>query len=270
MTKRPQINSYAPKARKPQTKDELGYFLAGLIDSDGHIGYHYIGLSFNYSDISVAYYVKSIIGYGSVKKVKNKWAVSYICTHKLGQSIIADLVRNKLKHLDKISQYNSRLAPKLNCETTMYTDSDITQNHWLAGFIQGDGSLQIKQLKKVAAPAKVCNQKIFLETRVVMQIDQKTQPLLKLIQTAFGGYLGYRSVQDTFYYSSVNFGNAVKLIHYLDRFQLMGSQLTYYWLWRKTYLIVQNKLHNTEHGYKRIALNKEKLSCLRCSKLANQ
>jgi len=256
MTSRSYVNMHAPRALKPKTKTEIGYFLAGLIDSDGHINnLGYVVISFNLNDISVAYYIRKIIGYGSVTKVQNKHAAIYICSHQLGLTTIANLVRGKLRHLDKINQYNERLCTKLNCEKTGLLSTNLCENHWLAGFLQGDGSLQIKMLKKA--------NKAVLETRLVIQIDQKSSGLLTLIQACFGGFVGYRKSQETYYYSSVNFANTVKFINYLDQFQLMGSQLTCYWLWRKSYIIVQSKQHLTELGISNIALKKEKLTLIR-------
>lgn len=63
MTNKPYVNTHAPKALKPRTKTEIGYFLAGLIDSDGHINkLGYVIIAFNLNDISVAYYIKKVLG----------------------------------------------------------------------------------------------------------------------------------------------------------------------------------------------------------------
>ena len=53
------ISEHAPKAKKPHTKEQFGYFLAGLIDADGHIDtLGYMRIVFNQKDVSVAYYIK--------------------------------------------------------------------------------------------------------------------------------------------------------------------------------------------------------------------
>ena len=181
------------------------------------------------------------------------------CTPKPGLVIIADLIRNKLRHSAKISQFNEQLVPKLNCEVTTYTDKDILGNHWLAGFIQGDGCLALLQCK---VPKKT-----ILKSTIVVQISQKTENLLVLIQTHLGGYIGYRKSQDTYYYITSSFPSAVKYIDYLDKYQLMGSKLTQYWLWRKAYLIFQSKLHLTPEGEAKLTLKKAQLAKIRSAKL---
>lgn len=254
------ISIHAPKARKPQTQEEFGYFLAGLIDSDGHISKDgYVQVDFHTNDISVAYYIKKMIGYGKVSQEKKRFSVRYRCTPAPGLVIIADLIRNKLKHSSKIDQFNERLVPKLNCDLTAYTDSDILQNHWLAGFIQGDGSLVIFQ-------CKVTHQSL-LKTTMGINISQKKVELLNLIKAAFGGLVGYRGSQNTYYYLSNSFANAAKFINYLDKFQVMGSKLTQYWIWRKAFLIFQSKQHLTDKGSAKIAQKKASLSKIRENKL---
>jgi hypothetical protein len=63
------------------------------------------------------------------------------------------------------------------------------------------------------------------EIRVMLQIDQKSDSLLSLriIQRCLGGSIGYRASQDTYYYSTVSFGNAAKLIQYCDHTHLIGA-----------------------------------------------
>jgi LAGLIDADG endonuclease len=255
------ISIVAPKACKPRSVEEFGYFLAGLIDSDGSIDQQgYVRIAFHINEISIAYYVKKIIGYGTVRKEKKSFVARYRCTDRAGLIIIADFIRNKLKHDIKIEQFNKRLVSRLKltqhaCDVTTYTPSNLFQNHWLAGFIQGDGSLAINLYKR--------KHRTSYEMQIIINICQKKPKLLELIKQAFGGSLGYRKSQDTYYYTSNSFTNAVKLIQYLDRFQLMGNKLSQYWLWRTASLLFQKKTHLSSNGQEQIDLIKQKLVRLR-------
>jgi len=40
----------------------------------------------------------------------------------------------------------------------------------------------------------------------------------------FGGNIGYRKTQDTYYYGSTSFGSAKKVIEYFDNFHLLSSK----------------------------------------------
>lgn len=130
------INSTPPKASKPKNNDELGYFLAGLIDSDGTIDINTgrITIGFNTNELSVAYYLQKVLGGGSIYHSKNKFFSAFSSSSKIITLKIANLIRNKLTHTDKIKQYNERLVPKYSIEPTDelddFTPPDLFSNHW--------------------------------------------------------------------------------------------------------------------------------------------
>jgi hypothetical protein len=269
MLKRHVINKHAPQAKKPQTRDEFSYFLAGLIDGDGSIDKKgNIIICFHSRDISVAYYVKKVVGHGHVRKIKNKNAWIYNCTNNAGNVLIVNLIWDKIRHPNRILQLNPHMSSamgkdprgesQIKCGDTKPFD---LSNHWLAGFLQADGSFQVKILNKICV--KNASPKCITEVRVVIQLDQKKSFLLQFIKDHLGGYIGYRAKQDTYYYSSTSFYNCVQWIHYLDKFQVTGSSLTLYWMWRKCYLLVQEKKHLDSDGLEKIQILKHKMTRLR-------
>jgi hypothetical protein len=60
----------------------------------------------------VAYYLKKVLGGGSVCHEKKRFASIFSSSSKIISLKIANLIRNKLRHPDKIKQYNERIAPK--------------------------------------------------------------------------------------------------------------------------------------------------------------
>ena len=67
------ISVHVPTHLKPDADDQFGHYLAGLIDGDGHFSNkQHLVLVFNSLDVSLAYYIKKRLGFGNVKKVKNK------------------------------------------------------------------------------------------------------------------------------------------------------------------------------------------------------
>ena len=256
------ISIHAPLPLKPRTKEEFGYFLAGLIDADGHIaGPGYVQIDFNVREIGVAYYIKKCIAYGNISQERKRLSVRYRCTDKKGLEKIADLIRHKLKHDNKICQFNIRLAPLLkNKSKTHFVQENLLDNHWCAGFIQGDGCLSLilgHQKNKSFKPT------MFIE------ISQKKPNLLKLLQNTFGGNVGYRKDQDTYYYISNSFTNAAKFIKYLDKYQLLSNKLAQYWVWRRAYVLYQENTHLTNDGQYKFVKLKECLLKFRLAKVAH-
>ena len=164
------------------------------------------------------------------------------------------MIVNKLQHDQKIIQYNSRLFQVKGWRLTEKRHLALKENAWFAGFFLSDGSFQIKIIERE-------NRKQ-AEVRVVIQIDQKSADLLLQIKNEFGGSVGFRKTQDTYYYSSVSFTSAEKIINYFDKFHLMGVKLTQYVLWRKVFLKVQQNFHLTQVGIKWIKTVKKRMSKL--------
>ena len=122
------------------------------------------------------------------------------------------------------------------------------------------------------------------EIRLNFQIDQKYKDLLLLIKDNFGGNIGYRFNQDTYYYESTSplesfglegslivissdrtilqtsFGSAKKFITFFDQFHLLSCKYINYLKWRKAYLLIQNKEHLTEKGIRKIIKLKETMN----------
>ena len=63
-----------------------------------------------------------------------------------------------------------------------------------------------------------------VEVKLNFEIENTNKNVLLLIKNFFGGNLGYRINQDTYYYGSTSFGSAKKVINYFDHFQLQSSK----------------------------------------------
>ena len=81
-----------------------------------------------------------------------------------------------------------------------------------------------------------------------------------MIKRFIGGNIGYRELQDTYYYGSTSFGSARKVIQYFDKYHLQSRKQISYLRWRKVYLLIQNKEHLNEKGLKKIIIIKSLLN----------
>lgn len=253
------ISVHVSKHLKPLNDPQFGYYLAGLIDGDGHFSsQQQLVIVFHSSDVSLAYYIKKQIGFGNVKKVKNKNAYILILSSKEGIEKVINLINGKIRTKNKFSQINKNILNNnkyvelKNVINFKLNTDNFLENHWLAGFSDAESSFKIKILKHINRT----------EVRLNFQIDQKEDYLLKLIQNYFGGNIGYRKSQNTYYYGSTSFGSAKNVIYYFDKYHLLSSKHINFLKWRKAYIIVQNKDHLNEEGLNKIVKLKSTLNRL--------
>nr|QPC56059.1 LAGLIDADG endonuclease [Ophiocordycipitaceae sp.]QUT09493.1 LAGLIDADG endonuclease [Ophiocordycipitaceae sp.]QUT09521.1 LAGLIDADG endonuclease [Ophiocordycipitaceae sp.]QUT13251.1 LAGLIDADG endonuclease [Ophiocordycipitaceae sp.]DAJ12192.1 TPA_asm: LAGLIDADG endonuclease [Ophiocordycipitaceae sp.] len=218
------ISVHVPKHLKPLNDDEFGHYLAGLIDGDGHFSSNQeLIIKFHLLDASLAYYVKQRIGFGSVKKVKDKNVLVLIIRAKKGVEKVINLINGKIRRENNLVPLN--------------LNQDL-QNHWLAGFSDAVASFHIKVRECSMAPEAVLSYKIHKK----LNMD-----LLLLIKDYLGGFYKENT------YCTMSYGSAKKVINYLDNFHLLsGSKHINYLKWRKAYLIVQNKDHLNQEGVNKI------------------
>lgn len=249
------LSIYRPLKRSFNT-DDFGHYLAGLIDGDGHIStIGHIVISFNFIDYQSAVRLRFVLGYGKIRKVKDKNACNLVISNKEGVIRTALIIKDKLKHPTKINQYNSRLTELFGIEKTSTSSLINWSTPWFSGFFDADGCLRIYILSQKYRSNP--------EIRLLAQIDQKNDILLSQIQNHFGGYLGYRKSQRTFYYSSVSYKNCYKILKFFDRFSLQFNRsYLKYVLLRKSFLLIQEKKHFQESGFKKIKKYYKKLKAM--------
>jgi LAGLIDADG endonuclease/Cytochrome C and Quinol oxidase polypeptide I len=252
-----EISVHVPEHLKPLNDEQFGNYLAGLIDGDGHFSSkQQLVIVFSYPDVDLAYYIKKTLGYGQVRKVKNKNAYLFIVSKTDGIIKVLNLINSKLRTKNKFNQVKNNILTnskysKLNLEFLINESSNFN-NHWIAGFSDADASFQIKIVHKKDRPNP--------EIRLNFQIDQKDNNVLLWIKEVFGGNIGYRKSQDTYYYGSTSFGSAKRVIKYFSTFHLQSSKHLNYLSWRKAYLLIQDNKHLTELGISKIIELKNSMS----------
>jgi len=250
------ISIHNSKHLKPLNDNQFGHYLAGLIDGDGHFSSKQLVIVFSSSDLSLAYYLKIRIGYGQIRKVKNKNAYLLIISNKDGLIKVINLINCKLRTLNKYNQVINNILShhlysnfKEKIEFNFNYNNDF-YNHWLAGFSDANASFQIKIVNKplcmlcMAAPTAQCCLPYGLsndmhvrstaihrnksEIKLNYQIDQQNNDILILIKEFLGGNISYRKSQDIYYYDSTNFGSANKVIKYFDEYHLQSNKYINY------------------------------------------
>ena len=243
------ISIHVPKHLKPINNEQLGHYLAGLIDGVGHFSkIQQLVIVFNSPDAFLAYYLKEKLGFCNVKKVKDKNAYLLVVSKKEGILKVLNLINGKLRTEHRFNQVinnilNSNPYKDININLTMNTSNDFN-NHWLAGFSDANASFQVKIINRSTRNKP--------EIRLNYQIDQKKDKILIAIKSYLGGNIGYRKSQDSYYYGSTSFGSARKVIQYFDKYHLQSKKHISFLRWRKVYILIQNKEHLTDKGLTKI------------------
>lgn len=238
----PLISEHLPIHKSNLTDEELGHFLAGLIEGDGWFGNKELHIIFSEGDVSLAYLIKKSIGYGNVYKIKDKKAVRYICKHQKGLFKILSLINGKLVSKYKYEQliknnyseiFNISILPPLN--------SLSLDNYWLAGFTQADGCFHISVVKSKT-------HKTGYSVRLEFSLKQNDYiPLKLLYDTVKMGNISQYS-NGIWCYKSSGFKTAALLINYFDTFNLFANKYVDYLKFRKVYIMITNGKHLEDKG----------------------
>jgi uncharacterized protein YeaO (DUF488 family) len=174
--------------------------------------------------VSLAYFIKGRLGYGSVIKVKDKNAFILVITATEGLKKVINLINGKIKTFNTFDQMFDMYDyhnPYTELRKIMKLDLNLNKdfkNHWLAGFSDANASFQIK----------ILNQLEKREVRLNCQIDHENNDILLLIKEFLGGNIGFIKNQNTYSYKSTSFGSAKIVINYFDHFHLLSIKQTNY------------------------------------------
>jgi hypothetical protein len=127
------VSEHVPKHLKPLNPNQFGHYLAGLIDGDGHFSKQkQLIIVFDIQSVSLAYYIKNYIGYGNIRKVKDKNAYLFIISNLKGLIKVLNLINGKTRNLIKFNQVNSLINAnegiKLDTTFSINNTNDL-ENH---------------------------------------------------------------------------------------------------------------------------------------------
>ena len=99
------ISEHVPKHLRPLNDEQFGHYLAGLIDGDGHFSSkQQLVIVFHSLDAPLAYYIRTRLGFGTVKKVKDKNAFLLVISAREGLEKVINLINGKIRTENKFNQ----------------------------------------------------------------------------------------------------------------------------------------------------------------------
>jgi LAGLIDADG endonuclease len=247
------ITNHLDDHRKPSNDFELGHWLAGLIEGEGSFGERRLEIVFHEKDISLAYSLRSLLGYGLIYKIKDKRAFKFVIRKKAGLSRVIDLCNGKFVGPFKVDQLH-KYRYDLLLGTNILPSTGIVDptTHWLAGFLDADGSLGIFV---VNSPTHKLGKSVRLE----IKISQKERFLLDKIQSVFGGSISFIASENRYKYKATGMIKIRGFINYLDQYHLQSRKYLQFFILRRAFRLMEHKEHLTLLGLNKIFSYKERL-----------
>jgi hypothetical protein len=245
-TKLYRISDHVANHKTNLTDEQLGFFLAGLIEGDGWFGKKQLYIIFSQTDTSLAYYIKKRIGYGNVCNIKHKKAVKYICKHEKGLCVILSLINGKLVSNSKYEQLiKHNYAEHFNIVILPALNSLSLDNYWLGGFTQANGCFHINVVKSKTSKSGYT---VILEYSLKQNDNLPLKLLHGILKT---GNLSQNST-GIWCYKTAEFKTAYDLINYFDKFNLFAGKYVEYLKFRKVYIKITQGKHLEEKGINKI------------------
>ena len=262
--------------------DELGSYLAGLIEGDGTINiskkkHPSIMIVFNIKDLPLAEQLNKKTGSGKIYKYPKRgcilWGIQDIEGIKRIIKLINGRMRTpKIEALQRlIISINEKYGMEIKC--LGLDKSKIETNAWLAGFTDADGNLHINITKRKNTE----NIRIQLFYRLEISktyhrevIEELGGPSYFNILSKISAYLECnlysrtREIEDKTYYSFIaiayNKKGREKIKEYLERYPLYSSKYLDYKDWIEVYNIMDKGEHLTKEGRKKTIEIKDRMN----------
>lgn len=259
------------------TDGSQGDYLAGLWEADGHI---YIPkkmystggskqrplfcITFSIREKPFVVLLQSILGgYIRVKSKEN--AQVLMIGKKQDQINIQHLINGKLK-TPKEYQFKAQIKwmnsqnLKVEKQIKYKGKSKISLNNtaWLSGFIDGDGSFDIRCIKD---PKKRIEIRFRQEQR--MEVKGKSyEPIQKEICSTFKLNLSHSKHKDKKYFiiSATSPKNQILQEKYLEQYPLFTTKKQSFIFWVKSLNMVRSKQHLTSEGFNKITEYKSQIN----------
>lgn len=224
--------------------------------------YPHFSITFNEPDYPLIVSLKEIIG-GVIRHKKENKAYVLTITTLSGLNQIIPLLNGNLR-TPKITKFNILIDwinnyTGSNFKKYAVDNTPLLENAWLSGFIDADGSFDIRiALKSQKQPKNSVSARFRLEQRTHDPLTGDSYlNILNSISNALGVTVGTtkhkHEAKDTIYLSIClsSLNARQKLIEYLDLFPLFTSKFMNFIDWKKCHYLMVDKLHVTEEGRKK-------------------
>lgn len=255
--------------------NNLGYYLAGLLEGDGHISLPSLGdttlnrvlnprivFTSHKENLGMYAFIQSELGNIGRFQISGN-VIRYIIGDMKGIIHFINLINGKLrtpknKRLnDTIKFINTKYS--LSIAESLLDNSNYQDNYWFTGFTEADGHFGIKYVEskeKSETRKRSTSESISLNFRLDQRAyDKPTSTSMESFMNELASFLScnlnsYKTAKDTevlsLYVSSVN--NIKFLIDYFNKYPLIGNKLNDFKKWEIVYNMIISKEHLSTEG----------------------
>lgn len=270
-------------SQRPYISDQqLGHYLAGLLEGDGHLSLPFMGKTIlnrvlnprivytsHINDLVLYAQIQSKLGgIGRFQLVGNN-TIRYVIGDVKGIVTFIELVHGKLR-TPKNESFNKliefiNLKYHLKILSSTLDKSDLSKNSWLSGFTESDGhfGLVIRDFKpKSETRKRSIPNSVFLKFVLGQRLNDKITglsllPVMESIATFLSGKVhSYKTIdKKDFLCVYISKLSDIKfIIYYFNKYPLQGIKYENFKKWETVYNMILCKKHLTEEGRSTIKL----------------
>jgi len=256
-------------------KDNLGYYLAGLLEGDGHLSLPSLGkttlnrvlnprivFTSHVDNLGMYTFLQSELGNIGRFQISGN-TIRYIIGDIKGILYFIDLIHGKLrtpknKRLNDLIEFlNAKYS--LNISQSLLDKSSFIGNSWFTGFTEADGHFGIKyleRLEKSETRKRSRSESISLVFRLDQRAyDESTFTSMRPFMDDLASFLScnvniYTTAQNkevlSLYVSAID--NLKLIVDYFNQYPLMGNKLNDFKKWETVYNIIKSREHLSVEG----------------------
>lgn len=259
-----------------KNNNNLGYYLAGLLEGDGHISLPSLGVTTlnrvlnprivftsHANNLGMYAFIQSELGNIGRFQTSGDNAIRYIIGDIKGIMILVNLMHGKLRtpknirFNDLIKFMNTKYS--LDTPESLLDNSNLLNNSWFTGFTESDGHFGIKYLERRAKSdtrKRSASESVTLKFVLNQRLFDKPSSLsMKPFMESLALFLScnltsYTNNTNSEILSvSVSSLESVKfLVNYFNKYPLIGNKLSDFKKWEIVHNMIIKKEHLTDKG----------------------
>lgn len=254
---------------------DLGHYLAGLLEGDGHISLPSLGnttlnrvlnprivFTSHKDNLGMYTFLQSELGNIGRFQSSGDNIIRFIISDMKGIISIINLIHGKLR-TPKNKRFNDLIKfinakYDLNIYESPLDNSNYLSNSWFSGFTEADGHFGIKYVEKKEKSEnskRSRSESISLKFRLDQRAYDKStsttmKPFMEELASALScNLITYKNKTGevlSIYVSSIE--NIQTIINYFDNYPLIGDKLNDYQKWKIVYNMMVSKEHLSKEG----------------------